>query len=220
MASKKKLTKPEQSEQQITNTKVKKSKRGRMMVIGVIVVLLLVIAALVAVIVAKNNRAFKTDESAIRVNKDGTLEEASIDGFDEETYDKDGLTSYVENEVETYTSKHGEDTVTVKEIDVVNGKADVYLRFKSVTDYEQFYDVIMYVGTIDGAREEGIKLPADIPDDGDLDVVVTGQHVGLQVPGEIKYVSSNIIKVDDQTTSMGEESDETSLIVVVYQNNK
>lgn len=205
--------------------------KKKLIIIGIVVTVLA--AATVGVLLFLNGSKFKTEESAILVKKNGKIVEAIIEDFDQSVYNVSELEAFINDEVREYNASVSEKRIKIKEFEVEANKAVMYLQYASAQDFETFYGETFFSGNFTQALETGyledmlfytifdggigteVTL-ADISGD-DLKVVIMEDRMGINVKGEILYVSQNLRLVDKNTVSPLEGiQDLNDYIVVIY----
>ena len=105
--------------------------------------------------------SFKADESTVFVLKNGRIVSTDVEDFDEKTYDKDGLTQYVKQEIRAYNDKNGKGSVALKKLVVGDKKATLTISYKTAEDYAKFNDIELYTGSIAEALAHGYTFEGD-----------------------------------------------------------
>ena len=176
---------------------------------------------LFAMIAGGCGQSYEAEASTLFVLKDGKIISTDVEAFDENTYDKEGLTSYVEEAVEAYNSENGKDSVKVKRLDVKEGTATLILEYASAADYAGFNGIELYTGSVAEALAAGYSFDVefakltdgnasvckvdDIVGNGDYKVVIIKGNTNVHVNGTIAYASTmNTTYVDDSTIAIQE----------------
>ena len=186
--------------------------------------------AIIAIVLMGCGSAFKTDESAIKINKNGKVVGASIESFDKSYYSEDELSAFVENTIKDYQKDNGDSSIKLIDLKVEEGKATLFLEYETPTDYSKFNGEELFVGTIVDAMAAGYSLDGayytvdgvtlgstttiDLIDD-DLKVVIVKEKLKVIVPGKIKYVSENISIIDKNTVTPSNK-DAAGYMVIIY----
>ncbi|MCR4750371.1 MAG: hypothetical protein K5877_11340 [Lachnospiraceae bacterium] len=185
---------------------------------------------LTAILLMGCSSEFKTDESAIKVNKNGTVVAASIEEFDKSYYSEEELSTFVKNSIEEYQKANGASTVKMESLKVEEGKATLFINYETPTDYAKFNGEELFVGTVLDAMAAGYNLNGtyytvdgvtlgstttiDFIDD-DLKVVIVKEKVRVIVPGKIKYISDNLTIVDKNTVTPSDKN-ASGYSVIIY----
>lgn len=165
--------------------------------------------------------SFKADESTVFVLKNGRIVSTDVEDFDEKTYDKDGLTQYVKQEIRAYNDKNGKGSVALKKLEVGDKKATLTISYKTAEDYAKFNDIELYTGSIaealahgytfegDFASVSGGKITpcksSDFTENSGYQVAIIRGNTNVKVKGKIQYVSTvNTRYVDEQTIAIRE----------------
>ncbi len=193
----------------------------RIALIAIIAVIVVVVVAIVVHFTGNSDADTVEDEitvSQLTLNEDGSVTLIEVDSFEEEYYDKDELTTYIEELVAAYNDENGEGLVTVDDIDVKKKAqtASVITTYATVEDYAAFtgselvsgtvvdlkesYDFITpFVEVVDGAKGDSISKN-DITAQDDLNVLIIRQNIRVTVPGTILYVSDESTTLFDEKT--------------------
>ena len=174
--------------------------------------------------------SFSPEVTGVSISKKGEVTEVVREKFDKEYYDKKELEQQIESEVEQYNAENGEKSVKKNRFSVKDGEAILRITYSSAKDYAQFNHIGFYNGDIQGAVQAGYAFEGEFLEvtDGKIkegepiwgSSIMSGTNYQtlaieeallVEVPGTIKYVSSNM-KVKDKSTAVLEES-ETAYIL-------
>ena len=149
--------------------------------------------------------SYAADESTVFVLKNGQIVSTDVEDFNEDTYDVDGLKTYVKDAVDTYNKKNGKDTVSFKKLSTKDNKATLTLEYDSATDYQKFNDITLFTGSVAEALAAGYSFDTDFAsvsdkeikacdkneflNDASYKVVVIQANTNVSVKGTIAYVS-------------------------------
>ena len=92
-------------------------------------------------------------ENTTLINADGTVQAVIVESFDKNYYKKEELKNYIQQEVQKYTQKAGNDTVVLNSLEVENRMAIAQLSYKKLSDYASFNAVTSELLT----KEEALK---------------------------------------------------------------
>ena len=112
-------------------------------------------------------------ETTLGINRDGTVEEVTIEPFEAEYYSETELEAYIQAAVDTFNDKNpqpvpettgsgkGEPAeppkaVTVLEVKAEHGKARMHLLYQSADIYNAFNEMDLQVMTIEDAVASGV----------------------------------------------------------------
>lgn len=200
-----------------------RQKRKMIMIGGAGIALILVIV-LVAVLVSSCGTDYaKAETNTIYVLKNGKIISTDVESFDEDTYDKDELKSYMKEVIDTYNSEIGNNSLKQKSFDVEDDKATLVLEYADATVYEKVNSIELFTGSIKEAQDAGYLFDCEFAElaDGkavtanaedfikgeDYKVVIVKSNTKVVVPGEICFVSTeNIAKVEDEWVLIKEGS--------------
>lgn len=166
-------------------------------------------------------QSYEAETSTVFVLKDGKVVSTDVEAFDENTYDKAGLESYVQDAIEAYNGKNGEDSVKMESLTVEEGNAVLILEYASAADYERFNGIELYSGSVADALSAGYSFDVEFAQvtDGsasacnvndflgssDYKVVIIRGNTDVHVDGKIAYVSvANTTYVDAATIRIQE----------------
>jgi hypothetical protein len=207
--------------------------KRKLFVIGgfAIIVLILLIAIGVFVFGSCGTDYAAVDTNTVFVLKDGSIISSDVEAFEENTYDKEKLESYVQNVIDTYNEANGEDSVKQQTYKVEENVATLVLEYADADVYEDINGVEFFTGSIEEAQKAGYTFeasyakmkdgkaePAEVDDfirGIDYKVVIIKSNTKVVVPGKICFVSSqNVAKVGsdyvlikDGSQSLAEELD-------------
>lgn len=165
-------------------------------------------------------QSYETDKSTVFVKKDGKIVSTDVEAFDTNTYDEEGLKTYIENAVSAYTDANGKDSVVMKDLTVKDGNAMLILEYAGASDYAGFNGIELYTGSVSEALSAGYSFDVDFASvaDGtiescqvkdflgsDYKVVIIKGNTTVNVAGKIAYVSTaNTTYVDSSTITIQE----------------
>lgn len=159
-------------------------------------------------LLASCGSGYDTDMSTVFVEDDGKIVTVDVEAFDEGTYDKKELESYVQESINGYNAENAK-SIKKKKISVKDNIATLVLEFANQTAYQDFYGVEFFTGTVAEAKENGYPFDVvfaklsdgkavvceteEIVNSGELKVVIIKANTTVQVDGEILYVSAENI---------------------------
>lgn len=135
-------------------SKAAKQRQGIFIIGGAALVLILVLG-IVLLLLLNNIDYTETDTDTVYILKDGKIVSTDIENFDEKVYDKEKLGSYVQNVIDTYNSKNGEDMLIQNSYQVEGNKAMLVLEYANADVYEDINGVELFTGTIAEAKSAG-----------------------------------------------------------------
>lgn len=101
----------------------------------------------------------KTPEvSSVSIEKDGKIIHQIVGEFEQNYYEKDGLTSLAEERVAEYCADNGSRCVTLEDVSEEDGKVVIKFQYATEEDYSAFNNRELFVGTIEEAEEKGYNL--------------------------------------------------------------
>lgn len=163
------------------------------------------------------------DTSVVYVEKNGTILSLDVEQFDEDYYNAEELTDFVNEEVSAYTQENGNSSVKMEELTVDGGTARLQMKYKTADDYSAFNGIELYQGkvidalaagyvfegdfaSVEEGKVTGAASKQDIYQEQDLKVVVIRANTDVRVEGEICYVScENVELTGTDSVSIREE---------------
>lgn len=160
---------------------------------------------------------YKADVNTVFVCKDGSIVTTDVEDFEEDTYDKDSLKTYVDDAIQTYNDAHEDGAVKVMDLTVKEGKATLMTEYKTAKDYSDFNGIELFAGTILDAKEAGYKFDTSFAeihkgdvkglvdksafyDEDKYKIVIIKGNTNVHVKGNILYASTeNVEMVDNKT---------------------
>ncbi len=179
-----------------------------------IILLILLIALVVFFFDSCGTNYAEAETNTVYVLENGKVISTDVEAFDEKTYDKDKLQSYVKDSINTYNAEIGKNSLKEKSLKIEDGKAVLVLEYADVDTYEAVNAVELFVGTVKEAQAAGYKFDAsyakltdgkaisataeDFTKSDDYKVVIIKSNTKVVVPGEICFISTqNVAKVGE-----------------------
>lgn len=101
----------------------------------------------------------KTPEvSSVSIEKDGKIIHRIVGEFEQNYYEKDGLTSLAEERVAEYCEDNGAGSVTLEEVNEMDGKVVIRFQYATAEDYKAFNNREFFIGTLEEAEAKGFNL--------------------------------------------------------------
>lgn len=154
-------------------------------------------------------KAWEPGQTALQVQKDGTVTETVIDQLDQSYYSSAELESMVNSSVSEYNQEHGADAVTVDSLTIENNQVTLAMTYRTAEDYAGYNNVRFYNGSMLGAEMDGYLFynqfrqvdKGEVTGDGlsneeplkhkELQVLVTDTSHAVKVPGDVVFISAN-----------------------------
>lgn len=189
--------------------------RQKMIVVGGAGIALLLVIVLIAVLISSCGTDYaKAETNTIYVLKNGKIISTDVESFDEDTYDKGELKSYMKDVIDTYNNELGKKSLKQKSFDVKDDKATLVLEYADAKVYEKVNSIELFTGSIKEAQEAGYLFDCEFAKltDGkavtasaedftkgeDYKVVIVKANAKVVVPGEVCFISTeNIAKVEE-----------------------
>lgn len=171
--------------------------------------------------------------NSLTLDKDGSVENMIIEGFDKAYYDLDGLNTMIKDSIEQYCRQNPSADITLKGSEVSDGQVRVSMKYDSAASYMGYNNKTLFVGTIQEAYSEGYDLNISLTDVKDSSNTIGKQEllemgekhiVIIQLPstmtdgmrlqcfGEILYISDGVNPVSKKTADI-EQSQGVSVVV-------
>lgn len=168
----------------------------------------------------------EVSRSTILVLEDGITQSAIVEDFQKEYYKESELKDFINQKIQEYTKKAGEDAVKLEELKVSKGVAKATFSYKSVKDYAIFNEEEVELLTTKEA-EQNKYMPDNlvVAKDGtsikqsealsntELKVlIIESPNYNVMVDGNILYYSNGLL-INDTTV----QSNPEGVTVVIYE---
>lgn len=171
--------------------------------------------------------------NSLILDKDGSVENMIIEGFDKDYYDLDGLNAMIKDSIEQYCRQNPSADITLKGSEVSDGQVRVSMKYDSAASYMGYNSETLFVGTVQEAYSAGYDLNISLTDVKDSSNTIGKQEllemgekhiVIIQLPstmtdgmrlqcfGEILYISDGVNPVSKKTADI-EQSQGVSVVV-------
>lgn len=171
--------------------------------------------------------------NSLILDKDGSVENMIIEGFDKDYYDLDGLNAMIKDSIEQYCRQNPSADITLKGSEVSDGQVRVSMKYDSAASYMGYNSETLFVGTIQEAYSAGYDLNISLTDVKDSSNTIGKQEllemgekhiVIIQLPstmtdgmrlqcfGEILYISDGVNLISKKTADI-EQSQGVSVVV-------
>ncbi len=91
------------------------------------------------------------DVSSLSINKDGKVSHQIVGQFEQDYYEKDGLSSLAQERAAEYCADNGEGSVVLRDVDEQDGKVRIDFEYASDKDYSTFNNRTLFVGSLEEA---------------------------------------------------------------------
>lgn len=153
---------------------------------------------------------FSPEETAVSVGKDGKITAAVIEQLDQDYYNEDELKTSIDQAVADFAEENGEDLVTVEKYETEDRKVTLFMDYADADAYAAFNNVVFFTGDMVEAGGAGYDFGTEFQEvkKGEVtkeqvasdevlssynyNVVILQEEMGVEVPGDIVYVSSNV----------------------------
>lgn len=149
------------------------------------------------------------EKTSLQVYGDGSVAETIFDHLDQAWYTGDELQDMIARSMNEYNAANGENALNVTEYSDEGGDVRVRLIYRTAEDYARYNNVTFFSGSMldaemegylftgpfnsvdaSGIKEEGVDTSEPLSHKEYQVVITDGGHV-VQVPGEVRYISSN-----------------------------
>ena len=187
--------------------KAREKKKKAFMIVGIIGIVLLTTILVVAPFFEKVQiKNYEADKDTVFLLKDGTVISVTIENFEESTYDKEKLASYIEEKLAAYNLENGGDMAKKKSLKVEGDMANLVIEYASAQAYEDVEGNELFVGSMGEALKAGFTfegtyakvsagkateaaIATDFTENMDYKVAVIKANTTVSIDGEICYVS-------------------------------
>lgn len=160
------------------------------------------------------------DKNTLVIREDGSLQVAQVDLFDQDYYDLTEFEGFMDKEINTYNTKHGDKSVVFNSISENAKKVVVILSYKSMEDYTTFNNIEgQLINAVDIGQDKkdlpeefmdkkGNIIPtADIIHNDDYKIFSIKENTDIIIDGKVlyyynaNYIDSSTIKSDGEEVS-------------------
>ena len=149
------------------------------------------------------------EQTSLQVYGDGVVAETIFDHLDQAWYTGDELQDMIARSMNEYNAANGENSLNVTEYSDEGGDVMVRLVYRTAEDYARYNNVVFFSGSMLDAEMEGYLFsgPFSSVDDSGIKesgldaseplshkeyrVVISDSGHVVQVPGVVRYISSN-----------------------------
>lgn len=167
-------------------------------------------------------------ETEIVIDKYGQITENIVETFDKDYYNADELQQEFVNAISEYNNSYGSEEIKLKSFEVADGCVFVTLNFTGPSDYENFTNEEMFVGSINDAYDNGYTMDVSLKgiENGDIigkvqvmgmkdrDIIILSEPVKVKTYKDIAYVSANVDPVGKREARILGESGGLAYIVL------
>ncbi len=170
--------------------------------------------------------------SAIEFRRNGSIVVTSVETLDQDYYDEAELKKTIRDAVSAYNEANG-GGVKQNSFSVTDSTARLVMTYDSAEDYERFNDTTLYVGTVQGARDEGYDFASimssvsnadsskilneatleQLPDNG---AIILTEQADVVTNKDILYATPNLGVTDaTHASAIGTISSESPAIIIL-----
>lgn len=172
-------------------------------------------------------KSWTPDSTALQIATDSTVTETIFDTLDQSYYQADDLQDMIARSVREYNEENGAGSISVTAYSVAGGQVTAALVYDSPDDYAAYNNLPLFDGSMLDAEMAGYlfagpfrKVSGDASISAsdvsteeamshkEYHVVVCDRGHTVQVPGQIRYLSSNALPVNSHTASPAPEDQE------------
>ena len=150
--------------------------------------------------------------NALKVNDDLSITKTLVDSFLEDYYRTDELLKMLSEEANTFNLEYGAGSLVAEKVEEQDGLVNVVMKFSGREAYVSYNEAVFFVGTVEVALGNGLRLNQDLvnindPDKtisndnlssmGDTYILITNEHhilspMTIETFGRISYVTKGI----------------------------
>lgn len=149
------------------------------------------------------------EQTSLQVYGDGSVAETIFDHLDQSWYTGDELQDMIARSMNEYNAANGENSLNVTEYSDEGGDVRVRLVYRTGEDYARYNNVVFFSGSMLDAEMQGYLFsgPFSSVEDSEIKesgldaseplshkeyrVVISDSGHVVQVPGKVRYISSN-----------------------------
>lgn len=172
------------------------------------------------------------ETSAIEFRRNGSIVVTSVEALDQDYYDAAELKKTIKDAISAYNEANG-GGVAQNSFSVTENTAHLVMTYDSAEDYEGFNDTTLYVGTVQGAKDEGFDFASimssvsnadssKILNEATLeqllanDVIILTEQANVVTAKGILYATPNLGVTDEtHASAIGTISSESPAIIIL-----
>lgn len=195
----------------------------------------LAVAAGIFLAVRAVTKCFGPEEqtaSAIEFRRNGSIVVTSVETLDQDYYDVAELKKTIRDAVSAYNEANG-GGVKQTSFSVTENTAHLVMTYDSPEDYERFNDTTLYVGTVQGARDEGFDFASIMSSVSNADsskilneatleqllsngVIILTEQANVVTAKGILYATPNLGVTDEtHASAIGTINEDTPAIIIL-----
>ncbi len=195
----------------------------------------LAVAAGIFLAVRAVTKCFGPEEqtaSAIEFRRNGSIVVTSVETLDQDYYDTAELKKTIRDSVSAYNEANG-GGVKQTSFSVTENTAHLVMTYDSPEDYERFNDTTLYVGTVQGARDEGFDFASIMSSVSNADsskilneatleqllsngVIILTEQANVVTAKGILYATPNLGVTDEtHASAIGTINEDTPAIIIL-----
>jgi uncharacterized lipoprotein NlpE involved in copper resistance len=155
---------------------------------------------------------FKLD-NAIAIDEAFSITATLVDSFSESYYRREELLVMVSEEASAFNTQFGAGSMRVEKVETGQDLVNVVINFANQRAYENYFEAVIFIGTIEEALNNGFKLDVAFNDTSngetvtldsfastrDIKIFITNEHtvkapLTVETFGKILYVSDGVDK--------------------------
>lgn len=159
------------------------------------------------------------EESIIRIDKKGKINESIVESFNKDYYDANELSMVFNAAIDSYNATIGSEASRLESLKVENGKVYASLSYDDCNAYEGVQGSTLFVGTISDAVEAGYSMDVTLKGTEagdkisrvqimgmkDKHIIILDEAVKVRVYEPIAYVSANVEVVSEKEARVTSE---------------
>ncbi|MCR5627204.1 MAG: hypothetical protein K6F99_07790 [Lachnospiraceae bacterium] len=160
-----------------------------------------------------------TVHNVIVIDKKGGITETSVEDFDTSEYDAEALEKMINDTISEYNGS-GEEKISLKTLDIKDGKARAVISYRSAEDYASYNGKTFVIGDVKDLDITGVTLADDknaVLTHDDMEkvkgkYVLLNDDTRISLPGKVQYVSRNVEKTGKNTADVKKAGTDSVII--------
>lgn len=164
-------------------------------------------------------KKYNVSDSTIFVEKKGAIVATDVQTFDASKYSEEDLEKFVDEQIDAYNDKAGDDVISLKSLEVEEGVCTLVIKYDSYEHFAKFNGYEIFVGSVAEALAAGYTFDdvafASVKDetatecdkssfmDSDEEykvVIFKNEPYSVHTYGDVQFVSTEHTKIVDENT--------------------
>lgn len=160
------------------------------------------------------------DNNTMTIEKDGTIQDVSVEDFSDGDYDMDNLESFISEEVTDYNTSAGAEHITLVRLETENKLAKLQLNYLTMEDYNSFnhtdYVLTSFADAVISGNvtsvSDGSRIAVTDIEDKEYQVLKVTDAMNITVQGSVLYYNSYVTEEDGVFVSSGKGT-----VIIIFQ---